>query len=294
MAADLVTLALRHAPRPGAHQTPVPGLQVLRADATYERVHSMHKPSLCFIVQGCKVVTVGDEVLRYRGGQFLYSSVALPISGEVVEATRRQPYLVLVLEVDPALVFDLVTATRSASSRKPPSAHPAIFVGQDQAMSDAFHRLLACLGDATDAQVLAPSVIREIVYRLLRSRYGDAVREIGVVDSQTQRIARVIEQLKNDYSKSYTVAALARLAGMSVSSFHAHFRKVTTLTPLQYQKNLRLHEARRLLLTSATSAADAGFRVGYESASQFSREYARYFGLPPMSDVKRAVHEERR
>ena len=111
---------------------------------------------------------------------------------------------------------------------------------------------------------------------------------IGVVDSQTQRIARVIEQLRNDYSKSYTMAELARLAGMSVSSFHAHFRNVTTLTPLQYQKSLRLHEARRLLLTSATSAADAGFRVGYESPSQFSREYARYFGLPPMSDVKRA------
>lgn len=263
----------------------------MRADATYERVHSMHKPSLCFIVQGSKVVTVGSEVLRYRAGQFLYSSVELPVSGEVVEATRRQPYLVLVLEIDPSLVFDLITATRSASSRKPKTARPAIFVGQDPAMSDAFHRLLACLGDATDAQVLAPTVIREIVYRLLRSRYGDAVREIGVADSQTQRIARVIEQLKSDYAKSHSMAALARLAGMSVSSFHAHFRKVTTITPLQYQKNLRLHEARRLLLTSSTSAADAGFRVGYESASQFSREYARYFGLPPLSDAKRTAKQ---
>jgi AraC-like DNA-binding protein len=287
MPQDLVTLALRHAPRAGTHATAIPSLQIIRADATYERVHSMHKPCLCFIVQGSKVVRVGDKVLRYAGGQFLYSSVELPITGEVVEATRRHPYLVLVLEIDPGLVFDLVTATRTSASRRAPGAGRAIFVGQDAAMSDAFMRLLACLSDATDAQVLAPTVTREIVYRLLRSRYGDAVREIGIADSQTQRIAGVIEHLKSRYAEPQTMTALAQLAGMSLSSFHAHFRKVTTLTPLQYQKQLRLQEARRLLLTSATSAADAGFRVGYESASQFSREYARYFGLPPLHDARR-------
>jgi AraC-like DNA-binding protein len=290
MLADLANLALRYAPRAGAHRTALPALQIIRADATYEPVHSMHKPCLCFIVQGTKVVRVGEEVLRYTGGQFLYSSVDLPIMGEVIEATRRQPYLVLVLEIDPALVFDLVTATRTASSRKSPSAGRAIFVGQDQAMTDAFQRLLSCLKDATDAQVLAPAVVREIVYRLLRSRYGEAVREIGVADSQTQRIAAVIEHLKVNYQKAQSMDALARIAGMSRSSFHEHFRKVTALTPLQYQKHLRLHEARRLLLTSATSAADAGFRVGYESASQFSREYSRHFGLPPLSDARRTKH----
>lgn len=134
-----------------------------------------------------------------------------------------------------------------------------------------------------------PTVIREIVYRLLRGAYGSAVREVGIADSQTQRIASVIATLKRELAKPHTMSSLARLAGMSVSSFHAHFKKVTTLSSLQYQKHLRLHEARRLLLASATSAADAGFQVGYESPSQFSREYARYFGLPPIGDVRRAM-----
>lgn len=285
---DLATLALRYAPKPGTHSTAIPRLRILRADAPYERVHALHEPALCFIVQGTKVVTVGDQVFRYGSGQFLYSSVELPVTGEVVEATRRQPYVVLALAIEPSMVFDLVTLTRSADRQKPASAQPAIFVGQDPAMADAFQRLLACLRDTTDAQVLAPGIEREIVYRLLRSRYADAVREIGLADSQTQRIARVIEHLKRDYTKRLSAAALSRVAGMSVSSFHAHFRKVTTLTPLQYQKSLRLQEARRLLLTSASSAADAGYRVGYESASQFSREYARYFGQPPLTHAKRA------
>lgn len=284
---DLLAAALRYAPRPGRHATPLPALQLLRADAPYERVHSMHKPSLCFIAQGTKIVTVGDETLRYGAGQFLYSSVELPVTGEVVEATRRRPYLVLVLEIEPSTVFDLVTASGSAGRRRD-GAHRAIFVDHDDAMTAAFARLLGSLRDPLDVAVLAPIVVREIVYRLLRGRYGDAVREVGLADSQTQRIAGVIEHLKGAYATPQSMAALAQRAGMSPSSFFAHFRKVTTLTPLQYQKHLRLHEARRLLLTSATSAADAAFRVGYESASQFSREYARHFGLPPKSDVKRA------
>jgi AraC-like DNA-binding protein len=292
MLAELVAEAVRRAPTPGLHDTAVPALRIIRSDAIYERVHSMHQPSLCFIAQGTKVVTVGDEVLRYGAGQFLYSSVELPITGEVVEATRRQPYLVLVLEVEPTLVFDLVTASRHALRGKDGGARRGIFVDHDDAMTEAFYRLLRCLRDPVEAHVLAPSVVREIVFRLMRGRYGDAVREIGLADSQTRRIASVIEHLKGEYTKPQSVGALAQLAGMSTSAFYAHFRKVTTLTPLQYQKHLRLQEARRLLLTLATSAADAAFRVGYESASQFSREYARHFGLPPLSDVKRAARQQ--
>lgn len=285
-AGDLVDLALRCAPRSGTHATRSPLLQILRADAPYDNVHSMHKPSLCFIVQGAKIVKVGDRKLRYRENEFLYSSVELPISGEVVEASARRPYMVLALEIEPNVVFDLVSASESVERRKPTVGHQAIFVGRDERMTDAFRRLLASLGNPVDAQVLAPMVIREIVYLMLRGPYGDAVREVGIADSQTQRIVSVIERLKEQYATQVSMTELARLAGMSVSSFHAHFKKVTTLTPLQYQKHLRLREARRLLLTKATTAADAGYRVGYESASQFNREYARYFGLPPMSDVR--------
>jgi len=283
---DLATLTTRYAPRPGQHSTAIAALQIIRADATYQRVHSLHKPALCFIVQGAKIVTVGDERLRYAQNEFLYSSVELPITGEVIEATKREPYLVLALEIEPSLVFELVSSTEGVEPRRPAVGQRAIFVGRDEAMTDAFTRLLACAKNPVDAQVLAPLIIREIVYRLLRGPYGDAVREVGIADSQTQRIATAIEHMKRDYAAPLSMAELARIAGMSVSSFHAHFKKVTTLSPLQYQKQLRLHEARRLLLTAATSAADAAFRVGYESASQFSREYARYFGLPPISDVK--------
>jgi AraC-like DNA-binding protein len=287
MVAEPAALAARHAPLPGLHATAIAALQIIRADAPYARVHSMHKPSLCFILQGTKIVTVGDEVLRYGANEFLYSSVEVPITGEVLDATRRRPYLVLVLEVEPSLVFDLVSASEGVEPRKPAVGQRGIFIGRDEAMTDAFTRLVTCLAHPVDARVLAPTVIREIVYRMLRGPYGDAVREVGIADSQTQRIAAVIERLKRDYATRHSMEDLARLAGMSVSSFHAHFKKVTTLSPLQYQKQLRLHEARRLLLSSATSASDAGFRVGYESASQFSREYARYFGLPPLSDIKR-------
>jgi AraC-like DNA-binding protein len=285
---DLVALASRYARRPGLHPTPLPTLQIIRADAPYDRVHAMHKPSLCFIVQGTKIVSVGDAVLRYTANQFIYSSVELPVAGEVTEATARRPYLCLVLEVDASLVFDLVSATESIDRKKLPPGTPAIVVGRDDTITEAFGRLLTCLANPVDAKVLAPTVIRELVYRLLRGPYGHAVREVGIADSQTQRIASVIERLKTDFAKTHSMAALARIAGMSVSSFHAHFKKVTTVSPLQYQKHLRLHEARRLLLTTTTSAADAGFRVGYESPSQFSREYARLFGLPPISDLRRA------
>jgi AraC-like DNA-binding protein len=285
MAADLVALATRYAPRAGLHPTPNPALQIIRADAPYERVHSMHKPSLCFIAQGTKIVTIGEQKLRYGQNQFLYSSVEVPIAGEVIEATRSHPYIVLVLEIEPTLVFDLVSASELIEPAASTGSQRAIFVGRDEAMTDTFTRLLGSLASPIDAGVLAPIAIREIVYRLLQGPYGAAVREVGIADSQTQRIAGIIERLKRDYAAALSMTALARQAGMSLSSFHAHFRKVTTLTPLQYQKHLRLHEARRLLLTTSTTAADAGFRVGYASASQFSREYARYFGMPPVSDT---------
>ncbi len=286
---DLATLVARHAKKPGVHATAIPAVQLLRADAAYARVHSMHRPALCHIVQGTKIVSVGETALRYGANQFLYSSLEFPIAGEVIQATTRAPYLCIALEIDPGLVFDLVSASESVEPRKPAPGPQAIFVGRDEAITDGFARLIACLNHPVDAQVLAPTIIREIVYRMLRGPYGDAVREVGIADSQTQRIAGVIVRMKRELAKPLRMPALARLAGMSPSSFHAHFKKVTTLSPLQYQKHLRLHEARRLLLTASTSAADAGFRVGYESASQFSREYARYFGLPPISDIKRVA-----
>lgn len=154
-------------------------------------------------------------------------------------------------------------------------------------MGEAFERLVRCLPKRADVEVLAPSLLREITYRLLQGPYGHAVRELGVADSQTRRVARAIELLKQKFAEPLPTAELARTAGMSVSSFHAHFKRVSTMSPLQYQKQLRLHEARRLLHAGSPSAAEIAFRVGYESTSQFSREYRRHFGLPPGRDAAR-------
>jgi AraC-like DNA-binding protein len=287
MQEDLVEACLRAAPRAGTHSTTVPALQIVRSDRPLPRVHTVHRPSLCFLAQGAKVVTVGGEVFRFRSPDFLYSSVDLPATGEIVEATPRKPYLCLVLEIEPSVVFELASATAALRATAPDRASKGIFVGtSDPIMTDAFARLLRCLRDPMDARVLAPNTVREIMYHLLQGPWGAAVREIGVVDSQTQRIGKVIELLKRDYARPLHTLQLARAAGMSASSFHHHFKRVTNHSPLQYQKQLRLQEARRLLFADA-SAANVGFQVGYESASQFSREYARLFGLPPRSDVRR-------
>lgn len=287
---ELIELSRRHAPTSGTVVTALPSLQIIRSDVTHTRVHSVLRPSLCFLAQGAKEVTLGNELLRYQGGEFLFASVDLPVTGEVIEATARQPYLCLALEIDPGLVFELASASATHWPTAPAAAatRRAIFVGQSDAMmSHAFLRLLACLDRPLDIEVLAPLILREITYRLLLGPYGAAVRELVLVGSQTQRVAKAIERLKREYASPLRVEELARTAGMSASSFHEHFKKVTALSPLQYQKQLRLQEARRLLLGDGGGAGDVGFRVGYESASQFSREYARFFGLPPASDVKR-------
>jgi AraC-like DNA-binding protein len=251
------------------------------------RVPTVHRPSLCFVVQGAKEVVLGTNIYRYGRLEFLFSSVDLPLTGDVLEASEGAPYLCLVLEIDPAVVFELAAVLKAPLARAG-SAPQALFVGErDAEMTLAFERLVRCLDSRADIDVLAPSIVREITYRLLQGPYGHAVRELGIANSQTRRIARVIEILKRDFAQPLRTAELARSAGMSASSFHAHFKRVTSMSPLQYQKHLRLHEARRLLLAGDPGAADVAFKVGYESTSQFSREYARLFGLPPIRDVRR-------
>lgn len=283
-------MAMRASSSAPVTPTAIPSLQVLRADHTRDRIHSVLKPSLCFLVQGAKEVTVGGDVLRYQAGEFLFSSVELPVTGEVVQAAPGRPYLCLALEIDPGVVFELASAAAGFFS-SPSSAERAIFVGQsDEMMTHAFLRLMSCLGNRMDVEVLAPIILREITFRLLMGPYGDTLRELVVVGSQTQRVAKAIDRLKHDFMRPLRVEELAQVAGMSASSFHQHFKKVTALSPLQYQKQLRLQEARRLLFGDAGGAGDVAFRVGYESPSQFSREYARFFGVSPSSDVK--AHRE--
>jgi AraC-like DNA-binding protein len=290
MAGELPLSLLECAQSTGLWPTLIPALQIVRSDAIQRQLYALHRPSVCFVLQGRKEVCVGSVVFRYGANEFLFSSVDLPVTGAVIEATPRKPYICLVLAIDPSLVFELASVAPGGAIGSAARARRAIFVGQrDDQVTDAFLRLLRCLATPTDARVLAPGVIREITYRLLLGPYGDAVRDLGIADGHTQRIARVIERIKRDYAKDLPTAELARLAGMSVSSFHQHFKKITTLSPLQFQKRLRLQEARRLLLARAASAADISFSVGYDSPSQFSREYARLFGAAPVTDIKRAL-----
>jgi AraC-like DNA-binding protein len=288
MSEVFIDACLRLAPRSGTNGTSLPELSIVRSDRVLPRVPAVHRPSLCFVVQGAKEVVLGPKVYRYGEQEFLFSSVDLPITGEVLEASAQKPYLCLVLEIDPGVVFELATVLKA-----PPSAGAgprALFVGEpDAQVAGAFERLIRCLGKPTDTAVLAPGIVREITYRLLEGPYGHAVRELGLGDSQTRRVARAIGALKQDFAAPLRVEKLARAAGMSGSSFHAHFKRVTSMSPLQYQKYLRLHEARRLLLAGSSGAADVAFQVGYESTSQFSREYARLFGLPPIRDTRRAA-----
>ena len=293
MVSEFAELSLGSARKPGPSQTAIPQLQIIRADGLLPRVHTVQRPSLCFIVQGAKEVTVGRARFRYGRQEFLFSSVDLPMTGQIIEASAREPYLCLVLVIEPSLVFELTSTAADLSPAPSSGSERAIFVGKrDERISNAFFRLLQCSANPLDARVLAPGVIREITYRLMLGPYAASVRAAGMVGGQTQRVAKAIERLKRDYAQALRVAQLARIAGMSVSSFHDHFKRVTTLSPLQYQKQLRLQEARRLLLGDAGSAAEIGFRVGYESPSQFSREYARFFGLPPASDAKRTAGRE--
>ena len=284
---DLVELALRYANQPGTHATAIAALSIVRSDRPSPRIHAVHRPSLCFLAQGAKQVSLGAEVYRYASQEFLFSSVELPVTGEISAASPKQPYLCLVLAIEPRHVFDVVTEAGELLRPSRTSAQAMFVERRDPRMTDAFLRLLQTLHSPAEARVLASGVIREITYRLLSGRYGEVVRALGIADSQTHRIAKVIERLKLEFARPLRTAELARLAGMSPSSFHHHFKNVTALSPHQYQQHLRLQEARRLLAAPHESAAEIGFRVGYESASQFSREYARLFGLPPSSDAKR-------
>lgn len=267
------------------HDTPVTGLALLRQEAPTDRVPVLHQPAICIIAQGAKVVTLGEETYRYDRASHLVISVDLPISGQVVEASPQQPYLCVRIDLDPALLSELMLHQPGIGSGE---IARGLHLGRtDAAMTDAAARLLALLDHPQDIAVLAPLIRREIHYRLLAHDPTGVVRQIGAPDSRLSQVNRAINWIRDNYDRPYSMTTLVREAGMSASALHHHFRIVTAMSPLQYQKQIRLQEARRLMLGEAADAQSAGFQVGYESPSQFSREYARLFGEPPARDVAR-------
>jgi AraC-like DNA-binding protein len=270
----------------GSKATAIPSLSLVRLDAPTETVSYMHDSSICLIAQGTKRVQLGDEAYTYDAQHFLLTSVDLPIVAQVVEASPEKPYLGLKLTLDPRDVAQLM----ADSSLPPPRTQHedrGMAVGElSEPLLCAFLRLLDLLEEPDDIPILAPLVQREILYRLLVGEQGPRLRQIGAAGCRSHQVARAIDWLKANFTQPLRIDDLASRVRMSPSAFHHHFHALTALSPLQYQKRLRLHEARKLMLTEQVDAANAAFQVGYESPSQFSREYSRLFGSPPLRDIR--------
>lgn len=288
---ELAKLIEHHTGQDGAHATDIPSLFFYRHSNVTGRNYGVHNPSLCIVVQGEKEVWLARERFRYGPADYLIASVDLPVIAQVMEATSDIPYLALKLEFTPSQILEVLSDSEIRVGLKE-STKRAMFVSPMKlSMLDAVIRLVRLLDDTKDIPVLAPIYTKEILYRVLQGPHGGALKQIAIEGSYTYRISHVIEHIKNNYNKSIRIEELAEIANMSVSSLHRHFKEVTAMSPIQFQKQLRLQEARRLLLTESTDATDAAFRVGYESPSQFSREYSRMFGFPPIEDIKRLRSE---
>jgi len=263
----------------------VPGLGLFRRTQPSEPVTGMYEPSICLVVQGAKRVKLGDDTFVYDPHNYLITSVHLPTVVQVIEASETKPYLGLRLLLDPREIARMMADSHLPPPKTQQSSRGMATGEVTQPLLNAFERLIELLDAEQDIPILAPVVQREIVYRLLTGDQGARLRQIAAAGSQSQQIARAIEWLKGNFAEPLRIDDLAGKASMSTSTFHHHFRSMTALSPLQYQKQLRLQEARRLMLTDRLDAATAAFQVGYESPSQFSREYSRQFGAPPLRDV---------
>ena len=284
---NLLADALKYCDCEGTHVTSLPELKVIRRDRTTEASPGMYASVVCLVLQGEKRVWSGKKVYRYNPENYLVSCIDVPATVQVVKASAKQPYVGLTLELQPSVVYEILQETSPTEIQNDQPGGGFYVEKVTVELADAFARLMKTLENKNDLKVLAPSIVREIHYLLMSSRYGRKIRQLGVVGSKTQRIGKVVEHLRNDYAAPLRVTNLARMANMSPSSFHLHFRQVTSMSPLQYQKQVRLQEARRLLSVETTDAASVAFKVGYESPSQFSREYRRLFGQPPMRDLDR-------
>jgi AraC-like DNA-binding protein len=284
---ELAKLIERHSGQDGFHETTIPSLYIIRLSSVTEPVHRVYKPSLCFIAQGLKEVLLAQELFEYGPADYLISSMDLPVIGHVIKASSDSPYLSLRLEFTPNQILEVL---KDAQIQITPQENTkrAMFVGDmELSIMDAIMRLARLLDNPKDIPFLAPIYTKEILYRLVQGQYGVTLAQIAMEGSSTYRIREAIEHIIHNVDKPLRIEELAELTSMGISTFHRHFKEVTAMSPIQFQKHLRLQEARRLLLSESADAADVAFRIGYESASQFSREYSRMFGSPPRADIKR-------
>jgi AraC-like DNA-binding protein len=266
---------------------PLNGLYLFRASSPTEHLHSVYTPAFCVIAQGSKEVFLGEERYQYDPAHYLLTTVELPVVSQIREASKEQPYLSFRLQLDPALVGSVLVDADLPSPHGEGEVKAIDVSPLDASLLDAVVRLIRLLESPTDARVLAPPVTREIIYRLLLGAQGARLRHIAVLGGDTHRIAKVVDLLRKDFKEPLRVESIAQELGMSISGLYHQFKAVTAMSPLQFQKRLRLQEARRLMLGEHLDAASAGSRVGYDDAAHFNREYKSLFGLPPVRDVER-------
>lgn len=279
----LVALLRRHAPEPGRHATRWPGLTCFRADRPTVPDPALYTTALCIVGQGVKEASLGDQVFRYDPLNYLVIGAQLPVRARICEASPERPFLSLILEVDTAQVHDLMLEMGAEPGAEPwpETAAPIRLSAMDRPLLSAVVRFLEATGDPMDRRILAPAALREILYLALRGDQGPLLRQTVLRDGRSRSVTRALRYIQDNLEERLDVPTIAREAGMSVSSLHHNFKRATTLTPVQYLKQIRLLRARQLLLDQGCQAAEAALRVGYESPSQFTREFKRFFGLPP-------------
>jgi len=282
----LADLVRRHAAPVANDPSAIRDLFLVRHEENIRSMPTLAHPALCILAQGSKAVHLGDERYVYDPLHYMVVSVSMPISGVYLDASPENPSLGIRLDIDPAEINNLIAD--AGPMGVPTASGRGLFVERlDTQLLDALIRLIRLLDTPKDIPVLAPLIRREILYRLLRGKQGHRLYEIAMANSQTHRVCQAIQWLNDHYDKPLRIEDLAREVNLSVSALHHRFKSVTSMSPLQYQKQLRLQEARRLMLNDGLEAAVAGYRVGYESPSQFSREYSRLYGAPPLRDMAR-------
>jgi len=283
----LASLIRGYTPHDGLFELRIPGVYAIRVSRTSsELMHVLQRPALCIVTQGAKTVLLGQEVYEYDASRMLVYSVDLPVAGQVTKASPAEPYLSFKLDLDPAKIAELVLKVYPHGLPRVPENRGVCVSPVNLGIVNAATRLLELMAQSQEVELLAPLVIEEILIRLLCSPIGVRVAQIGLMESSVHGVAKAVSWLRANFSQAMKVEELAKLAHMSVRSFHQHFKAVTSMSPVQYQKVLRLQEARRLMLTRV-DAGTASWRVGYQSASQFSREYGRFFGSAPTKDIAR-------
>ncbi len=284
---EIASIAARFAPGEGEFKTAIEGLGLSRRSMPSAPCHASYRPCFAMVIQGAKSLQLGTDTINYGAGDYLLTSLDLPVAWRVVEASPEVPHFCITLAISPEKLLDLLSRTDIQRPAEPAAGQRGMMVNiATPELLDAAVRLLRLLDNPSDIPAMAPLLEQEILYRILTGPAGGQLINIAVADNHGHRIARAVAWLRENFARPLRIEELAEHVNMSVSSFHHHFKAITAMTPVQYQKQLRLHEARRLMLIERLDVGTAGHRVGYQSPSQFSREYSRLYGLSPLRDVE--------